>query len=92
MPVTFENNDLSRPMVLGHLFSDNESITACSPVFNSLEVKYDTVLGSNTSIGEVTAEHIKALVGIKENIQQQINQMKNEISFLQDEITTLKKS
>ena len=88
--VGFENNDLSRPMILGHLFSDNESLTACSPVFNSMEVKYDTILGSNTHIGDITPQQLQCLLGIKENIQAQLNIIKTDLSLMQEEINRLK--
>lgn len=89
--IGFENNDLSRPMILGYLFTDNPYETTCSPIFNSLEVQYDTSLSANTSIGDVTSENIKCLLGVKENLQQQINQLKNEISFLKLDLDTIKK-
>jgi hypothetical protein len=88
--VGFENNDLSRPLILGHLFSDNESTTACSPVFNSMEVRYDTILGSNTSIGDITPQQLQCLLGVKENIQQQLNIIKTDLSLMQEEINRLK--
>ena len=87
--VGFENNDLSKPLILGHLFTETESSTFASPIFNSLEILQDTRLGSNTSIGQISAQDIYCLFGVKENIQQQINQLKTEISILRDDVTRL---
>lgn len=90
--VGFENNDLSRPMILGHLFSENSSSSTCSPILNSLEVLHDTKLSDNTYIGSVTPQNISCLIGVKENLQEQIKQLKNEISFLRDDLNALKNS
>lgn len=87
--VGFENNDLSRPMILGHLFTETESSTFASPIFSSLEVLQDTKLGSNTSIGQISSQDIYCLAGIKENIQQQINQLKNELAILREDMNKL---
>jgi hypothetical protein len=76
--VGFEDNDYSKPIIIGHLFKENKTKdlydnTSLDLVLRSLNVQYDTTLSSNTKIGEVIGKEIQCLQGIRSNIQKQID-------------------
>lgn len=81
--VAFENNDLSKPMIIGYLYKEVMSDTAITSKLNTLEVKFGTILSEDTTIGNVTPKDISNLYGTKENIQQQINQILNRLDMLE---------
>ena len=67
--VAFENNDSTRPIIIGYLYREELTNTSVSTTLNSLEVIDEVKLSPNTSIGDISAENLQALAGIKENIQ-----------------------
>ena len=73
--VTFEDNDLGRPVILGQLYADIDNQGLASLTLDSLEVKQSATLPSDTSIGNVSAESIKNLQGIRLPVQQQIDSL-----------------
>ena len=89
--VAFENNDLSRPIIIGHLFTDNPSSSAFSSTFESLTVRNSTRLSTDTAIGNVTAVELQRLQGVKENLQQTIDLLWNKIDNLQTIVENLQK-
>ena len=62
--VAFENNDLSRPIILGYLFTEAISSSAFSSTFESLNVRNTTYLSKDTTIGEVTPAELNCLKGV----------------------------
>lgn len=73
--VTFEDNDLGRPVILGQLYADIDNQGLASLTLDSLVVKQSATLPSDTSIGNVSAESIKNLQGIRLPVQQQIDSL-----------------
>lgn len=84
--VGFEDNDISKPIILGQLYRDVDSNTLMSLVLGTLETKTSTVLSENTTIGDVSANEIKCLSGIKTNIQQQLNSIIEDISKIKEKL------
>ena len=73
--VTFEDNDLGRPVILGQLYADIDNKGLASLTLDSLVVKQSATLPADTSIGNVSAESIKNLQGIRLPVQQQIDSL-----------------
>ena len=84
--VGFEDNDISKPIILGQLYRDVDSNTLMTLVLGTLETKTSTVLSKNTTIGDVSANEIKCLSGIKTNIQQQLNSIIEDISKIKEKL------
>lgn len=84
--VGFEDNDISKPIILGQLYRDVDSNTLMTLILGTLETKTSTVLSENTTIGDVSANEIKCLSGIKTNIQQQLNSIIEDISKIKEKI------
>ena len=88
--IAFENSDMTKPVIIGYLYKESFNDTAISPTLNSLKVQLDTKLSRDTYIGEVSPDEISSLIGVKENIQQQINQLTNKLNTIRDELNSLK--
>lgn len=77
--VAFENDDDSSPVILGLLFNPN-SKTKADAVLDSLQVAVNAVLPVETTIGELSSDNIATLIGIRENIQIQLDRIVNNIN------------
>ena len=73
--VGFEDNNLSKPIILGYLFSEYANATLPSLNLSCIDVKSTARLSEHTTIGNVTAQEISALTGIEGNIQKQFEQV-----------------
>lgn len=80
--VGFEDNTYYKAVVLGHLCRPEMTSTYADVILNSLAVQGSTQLTSATSIGDVTAEQIACLSGVTDNIQKQLNALKEQIQIL----------
>ena len=77
--VAFENDDESSPVILGLLFNPNNK-TKADAVLDSLQVAVNAVLPIETTIGELSSDNIATLIGIRENIQIQLDRIVNNIN------------
>lgn len=77
--VAFENDDEGSPIVLGLLFNPN-SKTKADAVLDSLEVAVNAVLPVETTIGELSSDNIATLIGVRENIQTQLDRIVSNIN------------
>lgn len=77
--VAFENDDESSPVILGLLFNPNNK-TKADAVLDSLQVAVNAVLPVETTIGELSSDNIATLIGIRENIQIQLDRIVNNIN------------
>lgn len=84
--VGFEDNDISKPIILGQLYRDVDSNTLMTLVLGTLETKTSAVLSENTRIGNISADEIKCLSGIKTNIQQQLNSIIEDIKEIKEKV------
>ena len=86
--VSFEDNDKGKPVILGQLYKEEMNTLADiklnSANINQLTVNKNASLPQNTSIGSILSKEIAALSGIKDNIQ---NQIDNSIIYSQSIIS-----
>ncbi len=85
--IEYEDNDQSKPIIVGYLFREDVGDTVCDIIANSLTIKGDTHLSSDTTIGNVTPNEIESLSGIKGNIQGQIDNL-GSIEYLRGVVKT----
>ena len=80
--VGFEDNTYYKAVVLGHLSRKFMSNTYADVHFGNLTVEHSATLPNQTTIGEISSQELSALIGVKENLQSQIDDLKNEIISL----------
>lgn len=87
--VAFEDNDLGNPVILGQLYKEEMNTLADlklnSANINQLTINKNTSLPQNTSIGSISSKEIAALSGIKDNIQNQLDNNLPAIEFAEEE-------
>ena len=79
--IGFEDNDLGKPVILGHLFKQSGSKANIDIAARMLSSTSTTKLSADTYIGDVTPNAIKSLKGATSNIQEQINNIVNNIGL-----------
>ena len=89
--VGFEDNDYGKPVILGMLYRKEMGQSRGTALLSSLDVQVDTHLSEETSIGEVTAENIRALIGCNNNLQAEITALKDMLAKCNNEIENLKR-
>ena len=93
--VGFEDNDIGKPVILGHLFKQDSNIisdnsvplynnTLLNGVFGQLFTNSITKLNKITYIGDITPTEISYLQGAKDNLQAQIDELKRELQELKE--------
>lgn len=80
--VGFEDNTYYKAVILGHLTREGMSDTYADVTFGNLSVKSSAELPTQTSIGEVSSNNIQQLSGCSENIQNQINHIKEQLDLI----------
>lgn len=88
--VAFEDNDMGKPVVIGHLYRENMQNTYTDIQSNSLIVNLMCQLPEYTSIGEVTSKQIAYLKNVNYDLQSQIDRLTNIVNDLEREIESLK--
>lgn len=85
--VDFEENNYSKPVILGSLYSGTNSQSKPTLLVNSIEVKENATLSSNTKIGkDIKYENILSLKNSKENIQKQLDKLLTELSLYKESL------
>lgn len=84
--VAFEDNDLSKPVIIGHLYKESLSNTKLNLELNSLITNSITKLNEQTWIGEVRPHEISYLHGLKAPIQQQIDNIMNYLNMTNEDL------
>lgn len=83
--VSFEDNDKGKPVILGQLYKEEMNTLADiklnSANINQLTINKNVSLPQNTSIGSISSKEIAALSGVKDNIQNQIDNNLPAIQF-----------
>ena len=82
--IGFEDNDTSKPIILGHLFKETDNNTLVNLKVGALETTGATKLSKDTHIGEIKPKEIEALSGISSNIQGQIDNITNNLGITTD--------
>ena len=85
--VGFEDNTYYTAVILGHLCRSSESSTYANLKLNDLLVNTKATLPRETTIGDVSSQEVSCLSGINDNIQRQLDSLKEQIQVLQDIIT-----
>lgn len=70
--IYYENNDESKPVIMGHLYTQN-SENVGSLKLRDLDISLSAKLPSNTNIGVVKSKEIGYLKGVKQPIQNQLD-------------------
>jgi hypothetical protein len=84
--IGFEDNDTSKPIVLGHLLKESTSKSLVNLKLGSLTVEGSTNLNENTYIGDIKPNELKSLLNIKSNIQGQIDNNSTSITKINNRI------
>ena len=77
--VSFEDNDNSKPVILGHLYRKEKTENNSDINVRLLTVNSTTKLTKDTFIGEVKPLEIQMLQGLRGNIQSQFNDIKDDL-------------
>lgn len=80
--VGFEDDDISKPIILGQLYRNKESDSIANLKLGELTTISTTKLNYNTFIGNITPNEIETLSGAKDNLQRQIDLLNDEIQQL----------
>lgn len=90
--VGFEDNDDSKPIILGFLSKESGNISSISNNLSKLNVNVSAKLPKDTSIGNVSSQDISMLQGAKFNIQSQLDNSNTSINELEKVVDDLSKS
>lgn len=88
--IGFEDNTYHKAVILGHLSREAMADTYSDVTFGNLVVKGSAMLPAYTTIGIVTPEEIAKLQGTRDNLQKQIDSLKQEVETLGTIITELR--
>lgn len=89
--VGFEDNDLSKPIILGHLYKENSENkeyagTLLELMLNSIAIQFSASLPENTYIGEVQPYELQMLRGQTSNIKDQFDSIMQEIEEIKTKL------
>ena len=85
--VAFEDDDMGKPVIIGHLFKEAVTNTKINLELNSLTTHSNTKLYKDTWIGNVNPIEISYLEGVNNPIQTQINYILERIENLENNTT-----
>lgn len=86
--VAFEDDDMGKPVIIGHLFKEAVTNTKLNLELNSLITNSNTKLYKDTWIGDVNPIEISYLKGVNGSIQAQLNNIIERIEKLETNNTT----
>ena len=79
--VAFEDNDISKPIIIGQLY--RESLSSIPDLnVRAFTTNAVTTLDANTTIGTVSPNEIKCLEGARYNLQAQIDRLREDMEKL----------
>ena len=81
--INFENNRRENPIIIGVLVNDGGNADVN---LNSLKVKRNFQLPQQTSIGAINSTNLNSLIGVSENIQNQLDSIDKKFLDIKDEI------
>lgn len=84
--VSFEENDLSKPVIMGYLSKDNMGEALSSIKCEDLDAQGDVILSKYTTIGEIGYDTIFHLKGLKQNIVEKLDEVDANIDEVNEEI------
>lgn len=86
--VTFEEDDLSKPIVIGYLYSSKSFKSTINIECETLTTTEETILSKDTQIGDIKYENLVCLQNQKENIPDTLKSINSSISHLKNELAT----
>lgn len=90
---SIEDNDFTKPVILGFLYKQDKAETLVDMNVNSLNVGVNASFPEETSIGKVSPQSIQNLCGANSNIQNEIDSIVNDSNKnnkeLQDSVSKL---
>lgn len=91
--VEFEENDFSRPVILGKIYNETHSKSSASDGnLDSIKVNVNAQLPSDTSIGSIKRNEIEQLKGLTTNIQIRFDQINSELTNILNKVYELASS
>lgn len=90
--VGFEDNDDSKPIILGFLSKESGNTSSISNNLSKLNVNVSAKLPKDTSIGNISSQDISMLQGAKFNIQSQLNNTNEAIDNTNTSVDKLEKT
>lgn len=87
--VGFEDNDISRPVILGQLYRNIQESSLCSLNIDSIVVSNSAKFNEQTTIGDVSYKDISSLIGVRSNLQQQLDTVIDKINEITAKIDKL---
>lgn len=87
--VGFEEDNISKPVILGYLSTSNVLTALTDVTCNQLITKGDTTLDEHTTIGEVKPESIKCLKNLKDNVSATFEATSKELQLIHEDISDL---
>lgn len=90
--VGFEDNDDSKPIILGHLYKSTKTKDNSDLSARLLTTTSTTKLSMDTFIGSVKPLEIQMLTGLTGNVQTQFNELKNTSTNISNELKEIKQS
>jgi hypothetical protein len=84
--VGFEEDDISKPVILGFLSRYKESESSVNISCEDFKATGDINLSSQTSIGDVKSDNIKCLLNLKSNIKDTFEELKLDVSAVSDRL------
>lgn len=87
--VGFEENTISKPVILGYLSTNSEKESLTDIICDQLTAKGDVVLDEHTTIGDVKPESIKCLKDLKDNIKDTFTATSKDIADINIAISKL---
>lgn len=80
--VTFEDNDKSKRVILGVLSRETKSISYPTTELSTIKIYDNATLPVNTTIGNLSSNDIACLIGLKDNIQRQIDALQAQLDSI----------
>lgn len=87
--VGFEDRDLSTPVVLGYLYRSDKTLTYADQVLGTVEVLQKARLPHDTQIGSISYGNLKSLTGCDFQIKLAIQNLQQQVSDLQQQLSKL---
>lgn len=85
--VLFEENNKQKPIIIGYMFNENNSTSSANIL--DLSAETSVVFSENTNIGDTTGDNIKFLEGIDKNLQETINERKENVNINNNNINNI---
>ena len=90
--VGFEEDDISKPVILGYLSRNAAQSSITDIRCNKLVALDDVILDAHTTIGDIKPENIECLKNLRDNIKQTFDTTKTTIDNINSNIDNLDKS